>query len=871
MTSAPDREQHGTANRHVPLLAVVLATLCIVRAAAAIGAAVASRQIASGRGLLYAVLLAEFTMVGLVLLLRGREDSRAVSLGTFYLLIGTAYADRFLLAMAAGPSAWRSELTVVAAVQFTALQPYYFWRFVSEFPQRWGPYRPRQPARRAARVAMTVAVLLVVANLILALAPATSPLVRALAFADRRNVHSLYWGILGAMGVPALPYLAWNARRASPDERRRASVLLAGIGVGIAPVLLLTLLEASSDRVLAWTTSSPGRSITGALVFPALLSIPVTTAYAVIVHEALDVRLIVRKALRYAIARSTLLLLTAIPFVILLAAIYDRRNERLMSVVTGVHGVVLLAVVASGVVASIFRPRLLAGLDRLFFREQYDAHATLASLVQHIREASGSAQLASIVPAEIDRALHLESASLLLLDPGAAVLATSSRRVRPLALASALAGQVSHAQQALRVDWSSPSSWMSGLPDDDKQWLLESGARLIIPVRDARAGLLGVLALGEKRSGLPYSREDRMLLDTVTSAVALAASGIASPSGIALDESEIRTPAAECESCGLVMSPASTNCSRCGKRVIPSDIPPLVAGKFEPRERIGRGGMGVVYRVFDVTLGREVALKTLPRTAPRGAARMRREARAMAAVTHPNLEAIYALESWRGTPMLIVELLRGGTLERRLAEGPLDVARSLQLGAAIGGALVALHTAGILHRDIKPSNIGFTDDGTAKLLDFGLAWMLEAAGVTTSVNEPLTLRGAIDASHSRSMTATGALVGTIPYMSPESLDGDLHRPDVDLWALSVVLFEAISGTNPFMAESPIGMIDRISRAEIPDIRTLRPDAPAPVADFLRGCLSRDRARRPRSAAEWTTAVERLRRERVSDLAPTSAG
>lgn len=843
---------------HLPLLAVVLAILCLVRAGAAIVAAIAIPPIASGRGLLFAVLIAEFTVVGLVLMLRGREDMRAVWLGTFYLLVGTSFADRFMFAIAARPTAWRGLFTILSSVQVTAFQPYYFWRFVTDFPRRWGPYGPQQFARRVARGAMVVGVMLVAANVLLSLLPSSTTLARFLSFTDRRNVNSMYWGVLSVVGFPALPYLAWKARRTSRDERRRASVLLTGIAVGIAPILLVTLLEASSPRIIAWNSSSPGRTITGALVYPALLSIPLTTAYAVIVHEALDVRLIVRKALRYAFARSTLMAATAIPFVILLAAIYEQRNERLTNVVTGVQGIVLLGLVATGVLATVFRPRLLAGLDRHFFREQYDAHATLASLVQHIHDARDPAQLASIVPVEVDRALHLESAALLLLDPVAGVLATPSRMVRPLARSSMLAGRLANAEQAISIDWSSPSPLMLEIPEDDKEWLLESGARLIIPIRDVRIGLLGVLTLGEKRSGLPYSREDRMLLDTVASAVALAASGVATSADVVGDETEIRTPAAECTACGLVMSPASTHCARCRERVTASAVPPLVAGKFEPRERIGRGGMGVVYRVVDVTLDREVALKTLPRTAPVGAARMRREARAMAAVTHPNLAAIYALESWRGTPMLIVELLRGGTLERRLVDGPLTISRSLQLGAAIGGALVALHNAGILHRDIKPSNIGFTDDGTAKLLDFGLAWMLEAAGVTPPVNGQLNSHGTTSENNGRSITATGALVGTLPYMSPESLNGDLHRPAVDLWALSVVLFEAISGTNPFMAQSTFGIMERISRADIPDVRALRRDAPQPVADFLRDCLSRDRARRPGSAVEWTGAVNRLR-------------
>ncbi|MDF2775921.1 MAG: prkC 16, partial [Geminicoccaceae bacterium] len=304
-------------------------------------------------------------------------------------------------------------------------------------------------------------------------------------------------------------------------------------------------------------------------------------------------------------------------------------------------------------------------------------------------------------------------------------------------------------------------------------------------------------------------------------------------------------------------------CGRCEGRTIECILPQTVAGKFRIEARIGAGGMGVVYRGVDMHLGRPVAIKTLPFLAPDEAVRLRREARAMASVSHPNLALIFGAETWHGRPMLVFEYLAGGTLSDRLADGPLTVVEAVDLGIALSAVLVAIHGAGVLHRDIKPSNIGFTADGTPKLLDFGLARLLTALSTaemsiprlsqTTGLVEPIPLEEL--AGH---MTSNSVIRGTLLYMSPEALLGETPTPRFDIWSLCVVLYEAIAGRHPLADAGGRGALALLNGFAFPDIRAVAPAAPVELADFFHAALSADGALRPPTAERLHTQLWQLR-------------
>ena len=225
-------------------------------------------------------------------------------------------------------------------------------------------------------------------------------------------------------------------------------------------------------------------------------------------------------------------------------------------------------------------------------------------------------------------------------------------------------------------------------------------------------------------------------------------------------------------------------------------------GVFDLQELLGVGGMGEVYRAQDTRLGREVAIKILPRAFgahPARLARLEREARVLASLNHPNIGAIYGLEESDGIKALVLEVVEGEDLAQRIARGPMPLTEALPIAKQIADALEAAHEQGIIHRDLKPANIKIRPDGVVKVLDFGLAKTMngELSGADLSQAPSLTL----------DPTGDGILLGTAAYISPEQARGEPVNKRSDIWAFGCVLFEMLTGTRAFEGT---GMSDTIA-------------------------------------------------------------
>jgi serine/threonine-protein kinase len=286
-------------------------------------------------------------------------------------------------------------------------------------------------------------------------------------------------------------------------------------------------------------------------------------------------------------------------------------------------------------------------------------------------------------------------------------------------------------------------------------------------------------------------------------------------------------------------------------------------GAYRIVARLGAGGMGHVYRAHDARLGRDVALKVLPADVianPERLARFRREARALAALNHPHIVTIFSIEEADGVPFMTMELIEGPSLERVLVDGGLPLARLFDIGVALADALAAAHRKGIIHRDLKPANVMVTDDGIVKVLDFGLA---RETGAHDSEHDTTSL----------GLTQAGIIVGTVPYMSPEQIEGRLVDHRSDIFSLGVVLYEMASGTRPFRGDSSPALMSSILRDQPRPLTELRADLPASIWRLAARCLEKSPGARVPSAQQVHGELKELRRaweSGASRLAPTKA-
>jgi len=285
---------------------------------------------------------------------------------------------------------------------------------------------------------------------------------------------------------------------------------------------------------------------------------------------------------------------------------------------------------------------------------------------------------------------------------------------------------------------------------------------------------------------------------------------------------------------------------------------------YRIEETLGKGGMGVVYRAVDTRLERPVALKFLPAEFTRDPERKRRffqEARAASAVNHPAIAQVYDVDEDDGAAFMVMELVAGKTVRKLVENRELDLLGALEIAGQVASGLACAHEAGIVHRDIKAENIMVTPDGHAKILDFGLAKLLEPPGAARDA------ASAEDISHVETLARTqaGMVLGTLRYMSPEQARGLSVDHRSDLFSLGIVLYEMVTGQPPFTGNSPVDTLHAIAFEETRPVTALKANLPASLQRVIGRCLRKRREDRYPDARELAADLKAVQREVESGI------
>ncbi len=630
----------------------------------------------------------------------------------------------------------------------------------------------------------------------------------------------LAYAIASAFGIAAPIVLLWNYRRLTGlSERRRVRVMVVGLLVDLGFGLLHTVLRLAAA---VFTGSALLLALQGAVFLLGAVGVgPAAIAYGILRHRVLGVGVLVRQGLRYAIARRALLVIAPLLLGVLVLDLALHSDQTLAQVFLA-RGWLYAALAAVALFAHAKSRTWLPALDRAFFRERYDAQRILRGVLADVRETTDLGAAASRAVSQIDAALHPEFAAILVRRPD-----------EPSFRVSVASGQISAAPE-IRADGKlmalvrvlgkpvelsqSDTGWLRRqLPAEETDGLARARVEWIFPIALGADRVEGLLALAPKRSEEPYTQEDQDLVEAIASGLAVVA-----------ERTTAAVPSrAASAGAGGPFQTAETAVFAFGRR-------------YAVRRELGRGGMGSVYEAYDSELDRAVAIKVIRPDllgSAEAAVRFKREARAAAGFAHPNVVTVHDFSvAEDGRAYLVMELLTGCSLREALRrDGRFAPSRARAVLAGVCAAVEAAHERHLLHRDLKPENVFLIGSGgaeTPKVLDFGVAKALDSGERTLSQVD----------------TGTGQLVGTLAYMSPEQLQGGAPEPAWDVWALTVITYEMLTGQHPFAGAGRAVPAAVLAGQYVPPSQLLGDDGDRWDALFAQA-LGPDPAQRPATARD----------------------
>ncbi|MEX2505645.1 MAG: serine/threonine-protein kinase [Pseudohongiellaceae bacterium] len=778
-------------------------------------------------------LLVSFTACGVFLLWAGLDQIRVQALGTSFLLVAADYSHGVTadLAISFAPIRFLLALPIEIFLAYTT------WYLVGQFPRVSSPRRGLELFRA---VILFASASLFLYN-VLIMVGVINDTIGISALGDR-NFTDLYVYGLTLLSIP----FCWHANRyTTSDEKRRVRLFLLGLAVGLGIPCADIVLSVVSSAYAAWALGPFSEQFVTPMILLLVLSVPVTTSYALVVDEVMDLRIVFAKAVRYLLGRWLISLIAAVPFLLLIQYLYELRNESLGAIASDPAVLVLLGCAGLGVWAVQSRKKLLEALDKKFYRSTAATATLLNDLIVSIPASRDIEALCRTTLTRLEAAVFPEYIHFFVLDPG-------FNRYRNI-----VDSKVFLEQNSETVSFALDRQQADRRPGP-------RGPEIVVPLYSLDGWLIGLIVIGPKKSEMAFDDREIALLSTVGTAVAL---GLESQD---IRSSRQKQPGKEglsqwrglqtehpnwlvrvCRNCNNTCLPEQTEC--CNQTTSIGSLPRVVNGRFRLEARLGSGTTSEVYLAVDLGLDRHVALKVLHDTEV-SVEELQKESRTSAALQHPSLASIYDIQWCLGKPVLVFERLVGGTLEKRLQTGPMTVNEVIQLGLHMSDALEYIHRHGIWHHDIKPSNIAYTADSKPKILDFGLARMIRR-GRTVESMEINSL--SISEEESRHSVTVHGLVGTPLYWSPEIIKGQDSDPSVDVWALCLVLYQALSGSNPAQGSNWFASANRIVKAGFPPLTEQRADCPSSLAEVIARGLDREFSSRLRSAKDLYSALATL--------------
>lgn len=625
------------------------------------------------------------------------------------------------------------------------------------------------------------------------------------------------------------------------DERRRIQIVVyTGVPAVFAYALKAGLPIAFS--LLGMPIELPWliEAVLQAIVLLPAFGLP----YAVAVKHVFSPRTVLRRSLQYAFARRTLTVLVALPVIALIGSLVQQRDMTIGMIVSGQPLFYLTSLAMLGL-ALKYRDRAQRWLDQRFFRTEYDTREILVSLAGRVSYENDPRDLVAMVVTPIDSALHPECIAVLATDaansanPTGRFEAVIALRIDapPLQADSGVITLLRWSDKPLEVFLDDEQSPVARIPQPDRLWLAGMNAALLVPIfaggSDPRP-FIGLIALGRKRSEEPYTAEDRELLR-----------GIAVQMGVALDLSRLRRQVGTLLPVGASGAEAGVTQAFTPTLVVGGSsggsaisVGALIDGKYRVDNVIGQGGMGAVFKAWDVRLERAVAIKVVRAeliSDPDSRLRFRRESQIVARLEHPSIVTVFDYgHPADGAVFLVMEFVPGEDLRHFLKrEGKLEASRMAALLHGIAGGVEVAHKSGIFHRDLKPENILLPESGTGpKVVDFGVA--------------KLTTPGGADGG---TVSVAGTIVGTPAYMPPEQLRGEAVDARADVFSLGVMAYEMLTARLPYTGASLIDIGIKQVEGKV-DLSGIDPR----IARVVGQAIAYDKEKRPAFASAFADAL-----------------